>query len=158
MAAGFIIDFVIRKAKSRNQDDINTENRSCMRTKDHCHCEKEHSCVFIKAHLVIFGYILIISFILNTIIHLCEERKHLAASKFDKPVIGPMVSALVGLIPNCASSVVITQLYIEGIMPLELLWQDCLAGSGVGILVLFKKKYRYKRKYKNTRSFYMLLV
>lgn len=77
----------------------------------------------------------------------------MAASCLTSPVIGPMVSALVGLIPNCASSVVITQLYIEGLMPLGTAMAGLLAGSGVGILVLFKENTDIKENIKNTRSF-----
>ena len=137
MAAGFIIDFVIRKAKSRNQDDI-TQKIGHVCDHDHCHCEKSIFASSLRHTLVIFGYILIISFILNTIIHFVGEET-LGSFMLDKPVIGPMVSALVGLIPNCASSVVITQLYIEGLMPLGTAMAGLLAGSGVGILVLFKE-------------------
>lgn len=76
----------------------------------------------------------------------------------DKPVIGPMVSALVGLIPNCASSVVITQLYIEGIMPLGTAMAGLLAGSGVGILVLFKENTDIKENIKILGLLYALGV
>ena len=138
MAAGFIIDFVIRKAKSRNQDDI-TQKIGHVCDHDHCHCEKSIVASSLRHTLVIFGYILIISFILNTI-------------------IGPMVSALVGLIPNCASSVVITQLYIEGLMPLGTAMAGLLAGSGVGILVLFKENTDIKENIKILGLLYALGV
>ena len=49
-----------------------------------------------------------------------------------------MLSGLVGLIPNCAGSVVITQLYLEGAMGLGAAMAGLLAGSGVGVLVLFR--------------------
>ena len=57
----------------------------------------------------------------------------------NKPVIGPVIAGVIGLIPNCASSVVLTQLYIEGLMPLGTAMAGLLAGSGVGILVLFRE-------------------
>ena len=146
MAAGFIIDFVISKAKSRNQDDITQKIGHV--------CDHDHS---LRHTLVIFGYILIISFILNTIIHFVGEET-LGNFMLDKPVIGPMVSALVGLIPNCASSVVITQLYIEGLMPLGTAMAGLLAGSGVGILVLFKENTDIKENIKILGLLYALGV
>ena len=156
MAAGFIIDFVISKAKSRNQDDI-TQKIGHVCDHDHCHCEKSIVASSLRHTLVIFGYILIISFILNTIIHFVGEET-LGNFMLDKPVIGPMVSALVGLIPNCASSVVITQLYIEGLMPLGTAMAGLLAGSGVGILVLFKENTDIKENIKILGLLYALVV
>ena len=149
-------DFVIRKAKSRNQDDI-TQKIGHVCDHDHCHCEKSIFASSLRHTLVIFGYILIISFILNTIIHFVGEET-LGSFMLDKPVIGPMVSALVGLIPNCASSVVITQLYIEGLMPLGTAMAGLLAGSGVGILVLFKENTDIKENIKILGLLYALGV
>ena len=49
-----------------------------------------------------------------------------------------MLATLVGLIPNCASSVILTQLYLEGVLGAGAMLAGLLAGSGVGLLVLFK--------------------
>ncbi len=54
------------------------------------------------------------------------------------PIVGPMIAGLVGFIPNCASSVVITQLYLEGAMGLGAMMSGLLVGAGVGLLVLFR--------------------
>ena len=50
----------------------------------------------------------------------------------------PFASALVGLIPNCAASVTITQLYISGVISLGAMMSGLLVGAGVGLLVLFR--------------------
>ncbi len=47
-------------------------------------------------------------------------------------------SALVGLVPNCSASVVITQLYLEGVMSLGAMLAGTLISAGVGYLVLFR--------------------
>ena len=49
-----------------------------------------------------------------------------------------MLAALVGLIPNCAASVLLTQLYLEGVLSAGCMLAGLLAGSGMGLLVLFR--------------------
>ena len=60
------------------------------------------------------------------------------------PVLGVMLSALVGIIPNCASSVILTQLYLQNIISLGSMIAGLLIGSGVGMLVLFKSNKHIK--------------
>ena len=56
----------------------------------------------------------------------------------NKPFIGGMISGLIGLIPNCAGSVVITELFLNVVISFGVALSGLLAGSGVGILVLFR--------------------
>ena len=53
-------------------------------------------------------------------------------------MVGHLIAALVGLIPNCASSVLITELYLEGVISAGCVLSGLLVGSGVGSLVLFR--------------------
>ena len=63
----------------------------------------------------------------------------------DVPVIGQMVAALVGLIPNCASSVVITRLYVEGLLGGGAMMSGLLVNAGVGVLILFRQHRNLKK-------------
>ena len=54
------------------------------------------------------------------------------------PVVGQVMAALIGLIPNCASSVVITSLYVEGMLTAGMMMAGLLVNAGVGLLVLFR--------------------
>ena len=54
------------------------------------------------------------------------------------PVAGQMVASLVGLIPNCASSVVITQLYLKGVISAGMMMSGLLVNAGIGSLVLIR--------------------
>ena len=54
------------------------------------------------------------------------------------PIVGEMMAALVGLIPNCASSVVITQLYLDHIIGAGAMMAGLLVNAGVGLLILFR--------------------
>lgn len=130
---GFVIDLVIRPKK----DDHDHIHEMCEH--DHCHCG-EGTGIF-KSALVhtaqITLFIVLVSFALNTLLFFLGEDvlKNLI---LNRPVIGELLAGLVGLIPNCASSVVLTQLYLEGVMSFAACMSGLLAGSGVGILVLFR--------------------
>ena len=62
----------------------------------------------------------------------------LADFLLNRPVLGPVLAGVVGLIPNCAASVTITQLYISGVISLGAMMSGLLVGAGVGLLVLFR--------------------
>lgn len=131
-AAGLVIDFILRKKGSGRQAGISDVCRQ-----ENCHCEKGIFRAALSHTAQIFFFILLVSFALNLLLHFAGEEV-LANLILNKPVLGPMLSGLVGLIPNCAGSVVITQLYLEGAMGLGAAMAGLLAGSGVGILVLFR--------------------
>ena len=73
----------------------------------------------------------------------CEEgagvfRSALANLVLNRRILGPALAGLIGLIPNCAGSVAITQLYLEGAMSIGSAMAGLLTGSGVGLLILFR--------------------
>ena len=72
----------------------------------------------------------------------------LANLLLNRPVIGPLLAGLVGLIPNCAGSVAITQLYLEGVLDVGAAMAGLLTGSGVGLLVLFRVNHNRKENLK----------
>ncbi len=104
---------------------------------EHCRCDEG----IIKPSLVhtahITFFIFAISLVLNGIIEFVGEETVMNLF-LAKPVIGQLIAGLIGLIPNCAASVIITQLYLDGIMGLGAMMAGLLTGAGVGVLVLFK--------------------
>ena len=54
------------------------------------------------------------------------------------PVLGEMVAAIIGLIPSCSSSVLLTQLYLNDVLAIGPLMAGLFANAGVGLLVLFR--------------------
>lgn len=146
MVMGFIIDLLVRSFRKQGETEISIKIGGVCEH-DHCHCEKSIVRSSLKHTLTIFIYIVIISFILNTAIHFIGEDT-LASLILDRPVIGALIATLVGLIPNCAASVVLTQLYLGNVMSLGAMMGGLLAGAGVGILVLFKENRNVKENLK----------
>ncbi len=134
MIAGFVIDFVVRHKKSVQNVEWKIHD---MCEHEHCHCEKSVWKSAFMHTLQIVAFILIVNLALNMVIEFVGEDS-LANLFFTKPIIGELIAGLVGLIPNCASSVVITQLFLEGVISFGSMMSGLLVGSGVGLLVLFK--------------------
>lgn len=130
MLAGFFFDFILRGKKKEMQIEHLCEQH-------HCHCEEGIWKSALHHTLEIFLYIMIISLALNLLLAWIGEDV-LADLLLNRPVVGEMAAALAGMIPNCASSVVITQLYLSGVLSAGALTAGLLSGSGVGLLVLFR--------------------
>lgn len=129
-AAGFLIDFLFR---GRHKEDHPHIHEMCEH--DHCRCEEGIFRSAVSHTLQITLFILVISFMLNLVLHFIGEDA-LAGLMLNRPLLGPVIAGLVGLIPNCAASVAITQLYLEGAMSFGAMMSGLLVGAGVGILVL----------------------
>ena len=82
-------------------------------------------------------FLFLISVLLNIVIGAAGEEA-LGNLVLNKPVIGQILAALIGLIPNCGASVLLTQLYLNGVMNAGQLIAGLLTGAGVGLLVLFR--------------------
>ena len=134
MLSGFLIEVCLHKVLHRAEDDMDIHT---VCEEEHCHCEDGVFVSACKHTLRIFVYIIIISLVLNALIHLVGEDT-LASVFSNQPLLGQMIAALVGLIPNCASSVVITSLYVDGMIGAGMMMAGLLANAGVGLLVLFR--------------------
>jgi hypothetical protein len=130
MLAGFAVDFLFRKKEKNMQIEHICEQH-------HCHCEEGILKSALRHTLEIFWYVLIISFVLNLVISLIGEDV-LGNFILNRPLFGEMLAGLVGLIPNCAASVVLTELYLDGVLNAGAMIAGLLVSSGVGVLVLFK--------------------
>lgn len=76
----------------------------------------------------------------------------------NRPFLGPVLAGIVGLIPNCAASVVITQLYLEGAIGAGAMMSGLLVGAGVGLLVLFRVNHNRKENLKVVGLLYLVGV
>lgn len=130
---GFIIDLVIRLAKRENRN-INID-QIC--ESDGCGCE---SGIFRSAihHTVSIGiFVLIITVVINLLIFFIGEES-IAKILYDKPIISHLIAAVIGLIPNCAASVLLTDFCIHGFITAGTMLSGLFSGAGVGLIVLLR--------------------
>lgn len=130
LAAGFAVDLLLGRKQRQMQIGHLCEQH-------HCHCENGIWKSALHHTVEIFLYIMVISFTLNLLIGWIGEDA-IGSLFLNRPVVGELLAALVGMIPNCASSVAITQLYLNGVLSAGAMISGLLAGSGVGLLVLFR--------------------
>lgn len=134
VVSGLVVELVYVKVLKRQEKDMDIH---VVCEEEHCHCEDGALVSAIKHTIKIFVYILLISLVLNMVIEFIGEDT-LASLFSSMPVVGELIAALVGLIPNCASSVVITELYLDGIIGVGAMMAGLLVNAGVGILVLLR--------------------
>ena len=133
--AGFAIDIVI-KLKNKNKEVEDKIVDICEH--EHCHCEKNNILKSSLKHtLNIFIFIILITFIINIVVEFIGEN-NISNLLSNKRILGPIISGLIGLIPNCAASVILTNMYLENLISISSLIAGLLTGAGVGLAVLFK--------------------
>lgn len=136
---GILVDFIfnkLNKKKGENQIESLCEH-------DHCHCEdgifKSALIHTIKIALFIFVITLILSIAVTYI-----DNAKLANIIINNPLLSAVIVCLIGLIPNCAASVILTELYLSNLLSLPLMIGGLLVNAGLGIIVLFKVNHNQK--------------
>ena len=121
---GVTVDTVASKLGYERKKSIHE-----MCEQEHCHCE--------DGILKIFAFLFVVTFVLNLLVEAVGPET-LGAFVLNRPVIGELLGGIIGFIPNCAASVVLTTLYLEGAMSGGAMLSGLLVGSGVGLLVLLR--------------------
>lgn len=134
IVSGLMVELVYVKLMGKREKDMDIHT---VCEEEHCHCEDGILVSAVKHTVRIFFYILLISVVLNGAIEVIGEDA-LAGIFSAAPVVGELIAALVGLIPNCASSVVITQLYLDGIIGAGAMMSGLLVNAGIGVMVLLR--------------------
>ena len=111
----------------------------------------------IKHTINVFIFIFIISLLLNIVIEYIGEDT-LAGLISGKPIISALIAGLIGLIPNCASSVILTELYLSNVLSLAVMIGGLLVNAGVGLIVLFKVNHNQKENIKIVIWLYLMGV
>ena len=148
MLAGVLIDLFIKQKDNENFEICKDE---------HCHCENNFIKSALKHTIKITLFILIITFILNTCFHYIGE-KNIKQIFNQNNILTPFISGLIGLIPNCGASVIITELYLNNVLTLAQSISGLLTNSGVALLVLFKSNKNVKENIKIVSLLYIIGV
>ena len=136
---GFTVDLVM-KALKMGKEDINIDE---ICDNDDCHCENGIVSSAIHHTLSVSFFVFAVTVCVNALVFFVGDEV-LSGTLFTLPVISHLLSALVGLIPNCASSVALTRLAMSGVISAGSMMSGLFAGAGVGILILFKMNRRPK--------------
>lgn len=150
MIAGLLVDLAVRRNHTAGEE-LHIHD---LCEHDHCHCERGiwYSALMHTMKMMLF--IFAVTLALGIVIHLVGEEA-ISGLILNKPVLGEFLAGLVGLIPNCAASVVLTQLYVQGAMGGGAVMAGLFVSAGVGLLVLCRTNHHAKE---NVRMIILLYV
>lgn len=132
IAAGYFVDGVMQKYIVRTEKNVHIKTRETVRSS-----KVEVVREAIGHTFRIFAYLFVFNLILNFAIELLGIQK-LSEILLGNTVFQPIIAAIIGLIPNCAASVILTQLYLSGAISFASVVSGLCTGAGVGLIVLFK--------------------
>lgn len=140
--AGLFLDFLYHGVLRK---EIRYKNIHTMCESEHCKCEEG---IFISAlrHTIrITVFIFVATLVLEVLLEGVGEEK-IFGMVSNYPILGEAIAGLIGLIPNCAPSVILTQMYIENVIGLGPMMAGLFVNAGVGILVLCRMNKRHTKQ------------
>ncbi len=151
---GFAVDLVFRfRKKETAEPDIHD-----MCTREHCSCD--HKNVFLSA-LIHSARVILMIFIVSLALNLVFEfggKDVLSDFILNRPLLGEITAGLIGLVPNCSASVLITNLYVDGVISIGAMMSGLMVNGGVGLLVLYRLNKNIKENIAITVLLYVLGV
>ncbi len=141
IAAGYLIDIFWGKKI--------TEKKEMEEICHDCGCHDSHGILIpaVKHTVKIFLYLLVFTIVLNAIIELIGIEQ-LSTYLLGDTVFQPVAAAIIGLIPNCAASVILTQLYLAGAITFPSVIAGLCSSAGIALVVLFKMNSHKKENIK----------
>lgn len=145
---GFLLNAFIKKSLSIKYKGINS-----IKHEDYCRqCgQANQNATKLQTYLLYplwhavktFLFVLIVNFAFGTLIHFVGENSIVKLMQTHL-FLQPIITSLVGLIPNCASSILITQLYIKGGIAFGSMFAGLCANAGIGIAIMLKTRKNLK--------------
>ncbi len=144
VAVGFLVDAVYRRRHTHKHEHHHEEDEHshgelhAMCESEGCSCGSRSIWLSALIHtLKVGGFLLAVIVALQAaVFFIGEDSLRLLFTRL--PVVGPLVAALIGLVPNCASSILITNLFLEGMISAGSLLAGLLTGAGFGLVILFR--------------------
>jgi len=150
IACGYLVDLCYHRHPKIEANHIHD---FC--EQEHCDCEQGIFKSAIKHTIQIVLLIFVVSALLNLFFEYAEDSAY-AALFWQHPVWGHVISGLIGLIPNCSASVLITNLYVQGLMSASVMMTGLFVNAGVGLLVLYRVNHHWKENVAITCVLYVL--
>ncbi|MBQ3276146.1 MAG: arsenic efflux protein [Oscillospiraceae bacterium] len=136
--AGILVDTAEKKL---GRERHKTLHELC--EQEDCHCEDGILKSALRHTGKIFVFLFAVTLVMNFAVELLGAER-LGSFILHRPVAGELLAGIIGLIPNCAASVVLTSLYLQGAMSAGAMISGLLVGSGVGLLVLIRMNKDWK--------------
>ena len=142
--AGYLVDFLFKNADRREcsgcseGSDVQPVERGCCKHEILSNFRKDLIIHPIKHTIHTFAFILLITLVLNYFINVDVISNFYASNMTSYKIIQPAVTALIGLIPNCAVSIAITLMLIKGTISFGAAMAGLMSNAGLGLLVLMR--------------------
>ena len=146
---GFLFDVIDNKQKVEDTDDV-VEEPECHKHHTHNSPVHKHLVHPLIHSLEIFAYVLVINLTLGFIIGFVGQDNFSNFIRMNK-YLSPLFASIIGLIPNCASSLLLAELFVEGNLSFGSLLAGLLVNAGLGMMVLLKNK-------KSAKNLILILV
>lgn len=144
---GLIIDLLLVKNSDVKKELECTNDEHMNGICKNCDCKSNIFLSVLKHTLSIFIFLFIFNLVLNIIIGFIGEESF-SKLLLSGNVFQPVIAGLIGMIPNCASSVLLTELYIKGSISFASVISGLSVGSGIGMIVLFRQNKNIKENIK----------
>lgn len=144
ISAGYLIDFLLGQFKNadennaQNAENLEVEEGCC---KHHVHKPKKRDLLLhpLEHTVNVFIFVVLITVGLNYMVHCIGGEENLGQYFLNDSILQPVITAIVGLVPNCAISIAITLMYLKGAIGFGSVISGLCSSAGLGLLVLLKK-------------------
>lgn len=135
VVVGFVIDLLLRLFKRHRGATSDHIHDFC--EQEHCDCHENIFISALKHTAKVLVLVVIVSFALNVVFEYFGNDA-LKDNFITQPVVSEIMAGIVGLIPNCSVSVLITNLFVEDVITPGAMLSGLMTNAGVGLLVLFR--------------------
>lgn len=135
--AGFCVDLIASLLRRRGLGAQREASIEDLCARENCNCGERFWLSALKHTAYITLFLLFFGFLVNLLVEGVGEEA-IKSLVSDRPILSSLLAALVGLVPNCASSIALTSLYLEGVISVGAMLSGLFVNAGVGLAVLFR--------------------